>query len=189
MSSPRPGYSVLLVRHGRTSWNRDGRRQGREDIPLEEHGVEQAIALGLALADHTIDLAFSSPLGRARTTAEYVLAGRNVALAVDDRLLEFDYGSLSGTVRAEVPLSLRHQHMDDPVPGGESLRQAWARAESFAADLRDLTSPGGAVLVVGHARQQGLLLGVLSGWTLEHTAKNKDNRLSTGSYLAVEANR
>ncbi len=185
MLSPAILHTVLLVRHGQTTWNRERRRQGREDTPLDEVGAQQAVALGEELADTHIDLAFSSPLSRARCTAAAVLVGRPIELRIDERLLEFDYGSMSGTVRGEVPLSLKHDHMDIPVPGGESLRQAWGRAERFAAHLSVVSTPGATILVVGHGRQHHLLAGVLRGWDLPTTAKSKDTRLAPATCVEI----
>ncbi|HTR55576.1 MAG TPA: histidine phosphatase family protein, partial [Kofleriaceae bacterium] len=64
---------ILLVRHGETAWNREGRYQGRTDTPLSETGVEQVCALRDRLAQVPISVAVSSPLSRARTTAETVV--------------------------------------------------------------------------------------------------------------------
>src|SRR6476469_4028767 len=88
----RPRMNILLVRHGETPWNREGRYQGRTDIPLSETGQTQVRALGERLKSVDIKLAVASPLSRAKTTAEAILAGRSVALDLDDRLIEISHG-------------------------------------------------------------------------------------------------
>src|SRR5256885_14423957 len=75
-----PRYSarmnILLVRHGETTWNREGRYQGRTDIPLSHHGQAQVRALGDRLRETPISVAIASPLSRAKTTAEAILASQ-----------------------------------------------------------------------------------------------------------------
>jgi phosphoserine phosphatase len=75
--------NVLLVRHGETSWNREGRYQGRTDIPLSTDGVMQVQRLGERLRDVTLTRVIASPLSRARATAEAIVGTR--ALVRDAR--------------------------------------------------------------------------------------------------------
>ena len=70
----------LIVRHGETVWNAEGRIQGHSDTKLSDHGVLQAQAVARRLADATIDAAYSSDLARASETANIILTGRDVAL-------------------------------------------------------------------------------------------------------------
>ena len=84
--------NVLLVRHGETPWNREGRYQGRTDIPLSPAGEAQVKALGLRLAHLPIALAVASPLSRAKNTAEAIIVGRSIPLELDDGLLEISHG-------------------------------------------------------------------------------------------------
>src|ERR1700735_4491235 len=98
--------NILLVRHGETAWNREGRYQGRTDIPLSEAGVAQVAALGARLASIPIARAIASPLSRARTTAEAVLdaPGRTARapLALDPGLMEISHGAWEGQLSADV---------------------------------------------------------------------------------------
>ena len=93
--------SILLVRHGETKWNLQRRVQGRFDSPLTERGIAQAHAIGL-LVGRLSDAAFvrivSSPLSRARRTAEIIAAhlAASAELAIDDRLREISVGSWDG---------------------------------------------------------------------------------------------
>jgi probable phosphoglycerate mutase len=97
--------NVLLVRHGETPWNREGRYQGRTDIPLSADGETQVRALALRLAHLPIALAISSPLSRAKRTAEAILSGRNVALELADGLLEISHGEWEGQLASDIELS------------------------------------------------------------------------------------
>ncbi len=129
--------NILLVRHGETAWNRDGRYQGRTDVPLSPDGEMQVRLLGVRLREIEIDLAISSPLSRARKTAEAILAGRPVELEVDDGLLEISHGQWEGKLASEVALD--HAEMfgvwrsspgrNSPAgPGAETLGDVEARA-------------------------------------------------------------
>ena len=87
---------LYLLRHGRTLWNEEGRLQGRTDVPLSEEGRRSALAAGAALGNVSFDAAFSSPLQRARETAELILQGKNVLIQTDARLIELSFGAAEG---------------------------------------------------------------------------------------------
>ena len=84
---------LYIIRHGETSWNAEGRLQGQTDIPLNENGIRLAKITGEALKEVPFDLAISSPLKRARQTADLVLAGRQVPVLEDARIEELSFGS------------------------------------------------------------------------------------------------
>ena len=86
----------LIVRHGETAWNAEGRIQGHSDTPLSEHGIRQARAAASRLADPVIDAAYSSDLVRASETARMLLEGRDTPLVRTAELRERYYGSLKG---------------------------------------------------------------------------------------------
>ena len=93
---------LIVVRHGETDWNRDGRYQGHADPPLNDAGREQARELARALADQPLDVAYTSDLRRAAETARIIVDGREVKLVEDPGLREIDVGSWSGLTRAEI---------------------------------------------------------------------------------------
>jgi phosphoserine phosphatase len=125
--------NILLVRHGETAWNREGRYQGRTDIPLSPEGERQVRALGGRLQHVDIAVAISSPLSRARATAEAILGAVGMpavsaassldgvlgdptsvaaprpalrpALEFDDGLLEISHGLWEGKLADDVALS------------------------------------------------------------------------------------
>jgi probable phosphoglycerate mutase len=149
-------HSLVLVRHGETEWSATGRHTGLTDVDLTETGERQAHALARVLAAYQGCPAWSSPLLRARRTAE--LAGlRNVQ--TDRDLLEWDYGAYEGLTTPQI----RERgagpgwtvFADGVVPGstpGESLQQVTARARRVLDRARTVLSSSDLVLVGhGHA--------------------------------------
>jgi broad specificity phosphatase PhoE len=147
--NPSPRRRLILVRHGVTVWNTEGRYTTRSDIPLSAEGIAQAKATAAALASTDIARIFCSPLGRARATAEIIAAAQRrggPAVVVDDRLTEIDAGPFEGLTAAEInagPLAEAHTlwHSDtDPVApaGAETLESARGRAAAFFADVQEL---------------------------------------------------
>jgi broad specificity phosphatase PhoE len=147
---------VLLIRHGQTEWAATGRHTGRTDVPLTADGERQARALipllGDLLGGTTPSVVLSSPLERARRTAE--LAGLPTA-TIDPHLAEMDYGAYEGLttpeISREVPGFTVWTH---PVPGGETLAQVGERADAVLARV---AAAGGSAVLVAH----GHLLRVL----------------------------
>jgi broad specificity phosphatase PhoE len=88
---------LILVRHGRTQANAEGRLQGRMDLPLDELGERQALAIGATLG--RVELVVTSPLTRARQTA----AAIDGPCRVEERLIELDYGALDGSLPGDIP--------------------------------------------------------------------------------------
>jgi probable phosphoglycerate mutase len=172
---------ILLVRHGLSSFNLEHRIQGRDDLSsLTEAGLEQARATGAALAELQLDAAYSSPLRRARDTANTLLVAHGGGLIpqLDDDLLEVDLAPWTGMLSSEVrerfpeqhrlwreqPEALQLQRADgssyQPIP------ELMAQAQRFAARLLAAHDPGApqgqTVLVVGHnAILRCLLLALL----------------------------
>ena len=91
-----PSRSFLCLRHGVTDWNRQNLFQGRSDIPLNDDGIAQAHAAATRLQGVAFDRVVSSPLSRALKTAEIISSANGKPLAVDDGIIECDFGSLEG---------------------------------------------------------------------------------------------
>lgn len=136
---------LWLVRHGETEWSRAGRHTSHTDLPLTSAGEAAARALGGRLAETTFDLVLTSPMTRARRTAE--LAGFEYA-EVDKDLAEWDYGDYEGLttpeIRASVPGWTVWTH---PSKGGEAADEVAVRLDRVVARVRAL---GGRVLAFGH---------------------------------------
>jgi len=135
---------IFLARHGQTAWSLSGQHTGRSDIPLTPEGEENARRLGerLAKIQEPITLVLTSPVQRARRTAELAGFGR---AEVDADLYEWDYGKYEGRktedIRRERP---DWQLFRDGVPGGETLAQVAARADRVIARVR---AAGGNVIL------------------------------------------
>ena len=146
---------VLLMRHGETPWNREGRVMGRNPIELDDAGrrqVESAVPLARTLAP---DLIVSSPLVRARQSAEIIKSGIGAGAVVEDpRLSEVEYGRWEGMIYEDLIhdahyIHYRERPLDEPTPGGETMYDVQARG--VAAVRHALTDhPGQRVLFVSH---------------------------------------
>ncbi len=144
---------LILVRHGESTGNAEGRLLGRIDAPLTDRGRAQARAAASSVAGATTLL--SSPLVRGRATAEEL--GTGLPVEVDERWVEVDYGELDGLPLASVPPELWEEWRTDPdfrPSGGESLREAGARVRAACEELfaRDGEGARGEhpVVVVSH---------------------------------------
>lgn len=96
MSPATPSRSFYCLRHGATDWNRQGLFQGRTDNPLNEDGIAQAHAAADRLRGTGIAQVVSSPLQRAKKTAEIIAATISAPLTIDDAIVECDFGSFEG---------------------------------------------------------------------------------------------
>lgn len=149
---------LIFVRHGRTGPNAAGRFLGRLDPPLDEVGEAQAAAVADLVARDRVATIVTSPLERARRTAEAVAERTGAPVAVDDRWIELDYGTLDGTPLADLPAGDWQQWRADPgfrPGGGESLlavaqRVVPACEELLVATRADDGNDDGDVVVVTH---------------------------------------
>jgi probable phosphoglycerate mutase len=148
--------TTLLLRHGQTALSIDRRFAGRGDVPLTDVGLEQAAAAAARLAERGgIDLVLSSPLGRARATAQAVADATAARMSIDDDLAETDFGSWEGMsfaeVMAESPQEMKAWLADADVapPGGESFTTVAERVNA-ALDRLLAVHQGKTVVVVSH---------------------------------------
>jgi broad specificity phosphatase PhoE len=131
---------LLLVRHGETDWNAEGRLQGHTDRPLNDYGRRQAAALAAQLAQERLDAVYASDLARARETATIVAAALGLPVELDPDLREKDWGTWEGLTSTE---------RDRVEFVGESTE---AHRTRMLAALRRIAErhPAGRVLVVTH---------------------------------------
>jgi len=145
--------TLLLVRHGETDWNRDGRWQGHSDTPLNEAGREQARRLAAEVRE--VDVVYSSDLVRARETAEIIASELGLDVQTDARLRERGFGAWEGRTSAEIETEFSDQHarwLAGEAPGAadaEPFGDFGARVQAFVADVLD-RHPDETVLVVAH---------------------------------------
>jgi broad specificity phosphatase PhoE len=167
--------SIYLLRHGETEANREGILQGpRIDAALSDRGHLQAESLAGALADVPLSAIYSSPLTRARQTAQAVVWGHPAALAIQvvPELYEMDFGHLVGRRYEEVAGEMEQVldawqmgFLDQPFPGGESPLVAQHRIRPFAERVRRKAQRE-PVAVVGHGRINRVLAATLTGAAL-----------------------
>jgi len=152
---------VLLVRHGETEDNAADRFQGRRDTQLNDRGREQSRALARTLRAEGLRAIYTSPLQRARATAQIVGAVLGLEPVLDGRLMEVDAGDWSGRRYDDVePAELRRWRAADPAfrfPGGESVTEQAARVAAALADVAGGPLPA---LVVTHGGSIRTVVGI-----------------------------
>ena len=145
---------LILVRHGETIWNRDGRVQGFSDMDLSDVGVQQARQLALSLKDAPLLSIYSSPLIRAHKTARIINEYHHAPLHIEPGLMEMDQGDFEGLTFQELMACEKdflQKWMSDPasvqMPNGESFIElqdrAWKVIEGIIGKSED-------ALVVSH---------------------------------------
>jgi probable phosphoglycerate mutase len=154
---------LIIIRHGETVWNVEGKKQGQFDSPLTSLGIKQAKALAQRLTEESFTALYASDLGRAYKTAEYIAARTNHKIFSEQGLRERNFGIFQGLtdeqIKNKYPAEY-HSHLADTVnyriPEGESLRQFYERG---TACLENLTArhAGEIIAVVTHG-------GIIDGW-------------------------
>lgn len=152
---------IVLIRHGETDWNVEGRIQGHLQIPLNRRGRAQAEALGTHLQGARFDAVYSSDLLRALQTAQAIVRHGGHQIRENERLREWDLGVLAGLRRTQAEhdqpkaAKIRRDYLvDEPIPGGESIRQRFERVTGAVSDIA-AHHRGGRVLVVSHGGPLG----------------------------------
>lgn len=186
---------LFLIRHGQTSWNAEGRAQGHTDIELDTDGVEQAEALGRAVAAGWFvpSKVITSDLVRSSETAR---ALRCANTWTDRRLRERSFGEWEG-----LPFNEIHNQMaatglpffDVRPPGGESFKDVWDRVQPLAAELFEAEEP---TAIVTHGGTCAILLAQLLRGTpattrafrFGNTAVTELERRPDGHYMMLRYN-
>lgn len=126
---------LALIRHGQTDWNLAERMQGRSDIPLNETGREQALVAASALAGERWDAVVSSPLVRARETAEILASSLGIPLGGSyDELVEQDFGAAEGALVSELAARWPLRDFADKEPDHEVGPRGIRALERITAD-------------------------------------------------------
>jgi broad specificity phosphatase PhoE len=158
--------TLLLVRHGETDWNRDGRWQGHSDTRLNDAGREQATRLAAELRD--VDVVYSSDLARARETAEVLAGALGLEIRFDPRLRERSFGAWEGLTAPEIETNFGEAHARWLTGNGAGADDAEPFAD-FGARVRDFLEdvverhPDETVLVVAHGGSIRVIHAVASG--------------------------
>jgi broad specificity phosphatase PhoE len=132
--------TLLLVRHGETDWNADGRLQGHTDRPLSDFGRRQARRLADELADEELEALYASDLLRARETAEIVGERLELPVVLDSDLREKDWGTWEGLT------TLERDRVEFVGESTEAHQERTLRALQRIAERH----PDGRVVVVTH---------------------------------------
>ncbi len=140
---------VLLVRHGQSTWNADGRWQGQADPPLSRLGEAQAAAASSSSELAGIDAWWSSDLERARITAE-LLAGGRAPVSFDPNLRERHAGEWEGLTRVEIEAGWPGFLAEHRRPGGWEDDDVLLERACIALGEIAARAPGGQVAVVTH---------------------------------------
>jgi broad specificity phosphatase PhoE len=145
---------LILVRHGETLWNREGRVQGFSDIDLSNIGVSQARQLALSLKAASISAIYSSPLIRARSTARIINEHHQAPVLIEPGLMEMDQGDFEGLTFQELKACEKgflQRWLSDPasvqMPNGESFVEVQQRAWKVIEGIIAQSAPA---LVVSH---------------------------------------
>jgi broad specificity phosphatase PhoE len=154
--------AFLYLRHGRTAWNLARRSMGRQDIPLDEVGLAEAALARDRLGGQSISAIYTSPLLRARRTAEIVNEGLRRPLIPLPELTECCFGEAEGQV-SDPKNPWLHRWFDGETPPGAESHQAFIRRALGGINLalRDSERSRGKPLIVAHA-------GVY--WAVQHHA-------------------
>jgi uncharacterized phosphatase len=148
-----------FIRHGETDWNRELRLQGSSDIPLNDTGRGQAAEAVSNLAEDHWDAIVSSPLSRARETAEIIARGLGIELGpVYDDLVERDYGAAEGATSEEIA----ERWPDRDYPRLEPAESVVARGRDALTAIAAEYGDDARVLVVCHGTLIRLTLGVFA---------------------------
>jgi broad specificity phosphatase PhoE len=166
---------LILIRHGETIWNKDGRVQGLSDIELSDVGLNQAHKLALSIQDINIKAIYSSPMKRAYQTARIINNIHNVPIYLEPGLMEMDQGDFEGLTFQELKACEKdflQRWIKDPaavtMPNGESLAGLQKRAWSVVANIIDKNENA---LIVSHNFTIAAILCKISGISLSQFRK------------------
>jgi broad specificity phosphatase PhoE len=148
---------IVLVRHGATDWNLQGRCQGSSDRELSEAGIRQAGQIADLLGNEKLSAIYSSHLRRARQTAELISQPHDLPVRIAEDLRELDHGELEGLTFNEIKARYaeflsrwRSEPADICVPGGERLADVAERAWNGLNEIVQRHPDAARILVVSH---------------------------------------
>jgi len=164
----------ILVRHGETTWNREGRYQGQIDTPLSEVGLKQGRLVAGALRGIPLDVAYASPLSRSYETALLCAEPHGIEVKPDARLLEINHGEWEGMLAKEIAAQYpellykwKTSVVGVQMPGGESIEDVRSRAMAAFEEYAH-KHDGQTVLVVAHDAVNKAVLCSLLDASLDH---------------------
>ena len=175
---------LYIVRHGETEWNKMHKVQGRTDILLNDYGRRLAEETAEGMRKIPIDLGFTSPLLRAKETAQIILKGRDIPLYDEERLQEISFGRYEGLYcggeNRDPDSEAFNQFFNDtgnyiPPEDAETIPQLYERTGSFLKEIserEDLADKN--ILVSTHGAAMTSLLNRIRGnLSVEHFWKDE----------------
>ena len=163
------GMKLYIIRHGQTDWNLARKLQGCTDIPLNEHGRYVAELTREGLKDVPFDVAFTSPLSRAKETAEIILKDRNIPIIEEERVIEVNFGDYEGKDFRLGDENLQNffsrPELYHPVNGRESMEQITRRTGAVLSEL--FANPkyqDSTILIATHGAALSGLLCNIKNW-------------------------
>lgn len=170
-----PVTRLVLLRHGQTDWNVEGRFQGQLDVGMNQTGREQAALAAPQVAQLAPGVIYSSDLQRARETAETVGQLYGLPVGLDERLREINVGSWGGLTGAEMAErdpsfaeALREGRDFRRSSEGETSHEVGLRMRAALEELAD-RHEGSTVLVASHGLAIRMATGYLLGWDFAHS--------------------
>ncbi len=168
---------LWLVRHGETEWSREHKHTSHTDLPLTENGARLARGLRERLGEEAFDMVLTSPLVRARRTAE--LTGFDDATD-DPDLVEWGYGDYEGVTTAEIRRTVPGWSVwTHESPGGESAEEVSRRLDRVVSRVRERS---GRTLVFGHGHA---LRALTARWLEQPVAAGRHFVLDTGTICVL----
>lgn len=149
--------SICFVRHGETDWNREGRLQGKTDIPLNSFGIQQAEECQQYLKDMKWDVIITSPLKRAKKTAKIINQELQLPLVEMEEFIERTFGEAEGMTAEERQIAFS----DSNYPGKESIEALNQRVLTGLEKINK-TYQGKKILLVAHGAVIGAILSYFS---------------------------
>lgn len=154
---------ILIIRHGATEWSQNGKHTSTTDLPLLDVGREDAMAIGERLAGTKLDALITSPMQRARDTADIAFPGFNPE--VNEGLHEWNYGDYEGVTTPEIRVGRPGWFLwRDGCPNGESPEEVGDRVDAVLADV---AAREGTVALVAHGHILRVLTARYLGFPVE----------------------
>ena len=180
---------ILLLRHGATDWNLQGRCQGATDLDLNEVGIRQAEAIAARLSLEKIDAIYSSRLKRAQQTAERVSLHHSLPVMIEEEFRELNHGELEGMTFNEIRENYgdfmkrwRTEPAEIQLPGGERLADVAQRAWEVLKRIARRHEPAETVVVVSHNFP---ILGIVCRITGTHLNQYRTFHLDPGGVIRL----
>lgn len=189
---------LYIMRHGETDWNKERRLQGQADIPLNASGRKIACESSEGMRHLMFDVAYTSPLVRAKETAKLVIGMRNIPLQVDERLKEMSFGPYEGLCCARDNWEIPDKGFENfffapdryqPPEGADSFKTVIDRVSLFIEEVVRTQPPECNILVVGHGVVVGAFLAIAENRPIAEFWQDRVQKNCAVNIFDVEENK